>query len=1184
MAEITAKDLLLQSAAIQSNPRLQAAAGNDEVTPMDTLTTPIEQPSKSISDMANINPLGVGGEVFDERWYKEQDSIRTEAEDNAYIPGDGFISNTARQFMHGGNIAVNVGKELYRKTQAGPTDYAWNEEAVNTWLDQRKDKIAPEQRWRWFGTINNTEAEMLLADYTSDNRAAQINSYRGGFENFAAGALAGLVDVDAPITFLSGGLSAGAKLGINASRISRLLRGTVAGGITGLGMGQLDYMVNPNSDAESVALMGLMGAGFGLVGGGLAHGKIQKDAIDDLGNQVIDGVQTPRTSVDTPAFDFKKAAPVVDTDAPTRAPEAFDPDKVESDVLTGGTSSVGAQNLNPTYDGLGINSVSSPDSKQDILDAVQWRTQSQAMRDWDDPTAWMNAGLSEAAVRKAIRFREYVQKLGIGTDFDKAMRSGLATLQKFAVHNLESPSGIAREQVTGATMRDAYFKEMSHTFRPYQDAFREYWATERGGKWLKVLAEPWGTGSRKAKQDFNEEVVKELMSRRLGGAGTTSNAAKLAADAVDATFKKEHEIGKGMPGENPIQDYDTFQSSPGYLPQRWSGRKLADMLDDAGRRGGVTARNAMKKRLYEAVEHEYAIQAPQWDPRVRAAAAQAVVDRALASRRGFQHDLIALLRGDEADFIRAAMIRNNVPANEIDSVVLSITQSREQKTKLGQTQHRQEVDFRAVSPNGVRLMDMLETDIEILVGRRATSTAGLAALARNGFSNKIDFERWKKSVLDEQEARGKRVKRPGNAMDKVDDFVDDEPEITPEWLDGLYSYFTGIRPNAGQGLDAQVQRLKKVTQLSTMNQLGLTSVGEYGAVAGAVGWKRFVKHAGADFMSMLTKVDSPIVQELKHFAVFEREEGLFNARLLHDLDMNQDKGLLSQLDGVLNKGVELQGVISGFYAIRASQQRIAISAFTARLFEGFHGAADGFNAQRLKDVGIDNAFMNRVMRFAQFEPDGSLRKLNMDQWTPEDVQHYQRIASRVTNQLVQKAMAGESNWAFHSSGLAQLFFQLKSFPLLAINKQFVRNTRMADKQALMTFFHGLVLSGAAYAAKEVVNGRSEDLTAERIARGALNYSNMTGWIPMFVDPVLGMAGADGSLSGYSSHGTGSVLALPAALTVGDRLLQLPGAAAKLLLSPTGLTDFKNSDIRILQSIPLLGNAYGINGILNNMKD
>lgn len=1151
------------------------------------------------------------GVVYDDKFYteKQQDYERANEQLGDGLFGTVFnpianpLANVGRQFLYGGNIAVNVGREIYRKATAGPQDPEWTSDAVRDWLKKQKD-VEPDQHWRYFGTLNAAEAMAMKADADTYTAAMRVNALRGGFENFAAGALAGLIDIDTPITIMTGGLSAGAKLGINASRAGRLLSGTAAGGAMGLTVGAVDYAVNPTADAESIALMGIMGAGFGMVAGSAAKyenaaARMQHQSVEELGERMHYGAPKPRTEPEAmqhvPEVEPEpRPSPDGAAEQPSAPrPEAFDPDQVVDapdvyDPLTyGGTSSVGARQATAQrqYDGVGVAGITNKESLQQYNDAVAWRRRSSAVRDYEDPANLGNASL-DPAVKRAVRFEQAVNAMGIGTDFDTFMRSGLATAQRFASMVMESASGIGRSATNAAVIKEAYSKEMVQALRPVSHAFREWHFQEQGHKWFDWLRTPQGQGAWKSKDLFNEEVIKEQMARRFGGQGTTSPAAKKAADALENFYQKDYEIGLGNKGQMPVTGYDTFTREAGYVEQMWSGRKMTQAVEDAGAFGGKKAADAKRKDFIDALDFEYARLHASIPPTVRRKMATAVIDRALASRRGFQHDLISLLRGDESEFIRAAMKSNGLSDAQIDKTIERIVGSRQQKTTPGHTKTRTDVDFRSVSPNGTRMMDMLETDIDFLGARRVNRTSGQAALARMGIPNKVEFEKIKKAILDEQEARGKRIARPDRTVgDRVDDFIDRDAEITPEHLDAIYGYFTGNRPGAGQNFDTTIQRLKKVTRLSLMNQLGLTSMAEHGAIAGAVGWRRWAEHMTAQLRESMGNPASDLSKELRHFAFFETEESLFNGRLLYEMDRAQASELGAKLDSVLNKGLEVQGYLSGYHQVVGMQNRVAISSITARMFEAAKKGDKSFSAERLADLGLDDAFMQKQLAHADFDPQtGALVRLNMDKWDWQDVQTYQQSMARGASQMVQKALAGESNWAFSSNGLAQLFMQFKSFPLLAVHKQFTRNMRMADHESLNTFFFGLITAGAAYSVRQAINGNTDNLTAEKIAKGALNYSNMTGWLPMFVDPVLSAAGADMDMSGYSSHGVGSIIGLPASFGVAEKLVQLPFMPAKLGLAAVGQYEVKNSDISTIQYLPLIGRAYGINGLLNLAKE
>lgn len=1160
------------------------------------LVEPVVEQAPAKVALPRGNPLMERlGDIFTEE--QVVDNLAMEDEANEPLGEGNWLNGPAaplysigRSFQHGDNIGVNIGKEIFRKVTTGPSDPAWRGGGYQAWIEQNANDIAPDQAWRYAGTRNSAEATALLADAKADQRAMQINQMRGGFEQFTAAAIAGLVDIDAPLAFFSGGLTAGAKLGITATKAGRVLAGATGGALAGASLGTIDYAVNPNSDPESIVLFAAFGAGFGLFGGAAgkagvveANATSRRDLVNEAGENVQFGLPPERMEPNELPIDMdviRKPVAVATGDVT--------PDTTLDGDLWSPNSTAGARQATTTkvYDGPGINDVKSPEIKSLILDSHQWQRQSSEVADWEDPTAAIGAGLKEPSVRAAIRMRDYLAKVGLSTDFDNLYRSNLATARRFATLFLESPSQIAGGKTNASVLKEVYGTQMRKSLEPYEPAYRDWFAKEQGYTNNQFLQTPLGQGVWNAREQFDREILLELNARLHGrGTRTSSPSVKKAADALDEFWRREHSIGKGRDGQKPVQGYDQFEWKSGYSPYMWSGQKMADMLAAASKTGGATAKKAKLKQMVNFLDNQYAKMSPAWDPKQRKAAAAAVIDRALASRRGLQRDLIALLSGDESEFIRAALRRQaGMTDLEIDKVLESIVGSRTAKSQPGQTRHRQDVDLEAVDPSGLSVMDMMETDVGRMANRRMHSTAGMAGLARMGIGSKVDFELWKKAILEEQRVRGKKNPRTApsgaavqdKAMDKVDDFVDNEYEISADTLDAMYGYFTGIRPNAGAGYDAVVQRMKKVAQLSLMNQLGVTSLADHGVTAGAVGWKRWWKHMSQDLKDQFGKSDSPLMQELRTFNFFSPEETMFNHRFLQELDRAEDD-MWSKADVALNKAVEFQGWWSGFNMARRNLQRVALTSMTSKLYESVHKGVAEFTPARLRSIGLDPQFMARTMKNAAYDADGNLTALNMHSWDPDDVETFQIAMARSMNQLSQKALAGESNWAFQKTGLMSLFMQLKSYPLTAINKQTIRNMRLADKESMQTFMYGLIVGGAVFAAKGAINGTIYD--PGQIARGAMNYSNMVGWMPMVVDPVLDAVGVDASMSGYSSRGAGGIISLPAAYSVADRLAGTIGAVTDSLDGNPS-----NSSIRTLQTLPLLGNSYGINAWLNSMKE
>lgn len=1162
-----------------------------------------------------------------------------------------FGDAVARSIEHGDNIAVNVGKSLYRAWSTGEEDPNWDQERRKEWIEKNKKDIPDHQLYRYWGTRSAADADWMKAEATADRNAMRINEQLTGLKGYAASGIAGLIDIDTPLTLVTGGLSLGAKAGL--STIRRAAMGATSGAALGIGLGITDFVVNPNAEAESIAMFGLMGAGFGLIGAGragktagsdLLHG-VKRDATEELGErlngtgrEVIDdvaphadpdpysvrskpegmpeevvqgeagkGTSPQAVKLDTPAPDSVEPAlrgPVLAREASEIIDEATGkPMEGKGPVLARSTDEVieesipdapfegkgpkvgdiiGEQSIGargPTQPGL--KGITNTQYRGVAWKAEQWKKQQGSLFDaMDDGNYNHDNAVTKAAGIAGDRFSRMAQKLAITTDWDNFMRSGSAVAQKFAFDMFESASGIIRNAKSAAGLMETYRKELGKEFMPFVDHMKEYSAQVHNTDWRDNFFTDKG---RKASQDFNEQVITELMARRYGGQGATHKSVIAAADAVDRTFALEVQVAQGRNGQLGITAWKDVKETKGYLPQSWSGEQMLRLLDAAQVQGGIKGRDLKKRQIIKLIDDDYARMHPTMDPKARRIYAEAVVDRALINRQSISRDILGLLSGDERDFVKSALVRNNMNPNEADRVIDALIGSRDSKGRPGHTQERIDVDFRTADPtSGLRMMDVLNTDIFGMVHKRIAKTSGQAAMARKGIGSRADFELIKASSIAEQEAKRAAgpMRQPGT-VNAIKDRFSNPTEINEKYWDDVYSYFNGT-PMAG-GVSPGYARFKKLTGLATMNQLGLTSLSETGAIMGTVGWQHFARHAGPAIMESIKNAKSALSKEMEHFAVFVPEEGIWRPDMVFEHEKIHASGeLMQKADMLLNKGQRAQGYLSGFFKIREMQQRMAITSATSRVFEGMKNTAKQFSPERLADMGLDVKSWQKYVDdgTVEFNSKGQLVKLNLDKWKYDDVEMYRVSMARTTNQLIQKAMAGESNVLFHRDGLAQLFWQFKSFPLLALEKQFNRNMRMADSAAIQTFMFGMITAGAAYSIKQVLNGNTDNLTTGKIARGAINYSNMAGWIGMWTDPVMGVLGlSDYNVSGYNGRGS-SVISAPASLGVLDKLAQVPGSLARV--ATPGLS-YTNADIRNLQTIPLFGNLYGVAYLLNTMK-
>ena len=1170
-----------------------------------------------------------------------RDALTLGIESAAPEPTIGFGESIGAAFNSGDNFARQVWKRVEREASVEP------EEGFNAENYVKKfGKDVPEMYHKSLLLAGSTaEADKIKVDIHQQLKDRENLAKLGIVNQVVAGAIAGIVDLDAPLTLAAGGIGWGAKGGFLATRAGRLASGASVGGLVMGAASTLGTAASPVGDWADIPVAALAGMGFGAFGASLrrpgkpelsptilrteqaANDAIKKTA-DELSETIIEGApfaqRDIRTETHVPSgpqavrIDPETGNPstigkewVITPEEPTAvstrttqgpvvgkvepelvvAPEAKPAYKgpvvktgqeIVADVVpeleAGDTirdGSIGARSR-PTTGGV---TVTSRDQAVTIRDAQTWAQQSGVPQEYtynNGPAAWKST--AQAVVANGARmFHDFVVATKtLATDFDRLMKSGSVVAQKAAYDFGESAAGLVRNNRSAPMIREDYSRQLAAAWRPaYLDSY-EVWAKQNSNSRFGWVGREWDYA---AKKRFNEEVVYELQARLYGGVPTQGihPAVKQAADAIDTWSAKDHAIGNGRPGEIPIAGYDQFQPKSGYFPQKWSGANMMDMV-----RSGKTTEKQLVQTIANAYQKLHGVL-----PDDAKKMANAVYLRSKSMDRGADTNLMGILQGDGRAFLEQSL-RNSGVSNpaEIDRIINRLTGEMQERGKLAQTKHRIDIDMRYTDPTtGVRIMDMMDTDIDVVLSRRTRSTSGAAALARKGIDSKEALQHLKDTILAEQQARGVHPNNPNASMlEKASDYIDRDLPVDRAFLDAFFGHYEG-GPITG-GIDPIVSRMMKLTRLATMNQLGLTQMAETGATIAAVGVKRFFEHAGSEFTSLLKKADSPLVQELKHMSLLIPEERLFHpARNLEiDRSLMAASEFTQKMDRALDLGSKIQGYTSLFFQTRLLQQRIAMTSMADKLFVGLKNGVDGFSPERLHDMGIEPAMVQKLQGYiangtVEFEGNG-LKKMHLDKWVPEDVDDMVYMLDRVSSQLVQKAMIGESSIIFHTSGVAALFAQFKSFPFLAMQKQTLRNARIMDPETVGSFTLGLMTAAAAYSAKQVINLNTDKLTPVDIAKGAFGMSNMAGWIPMWTDPVANMLGMDSlKFNEYARGIDNNVISTPASLTTLNKLSNVPGA---IIDTVTG--NASNSTIRAFQVTPLIGNAYGFAAIANALKD
>jgi hypothetical protein len=1185
---------------------------------------PVEDPS-GLLPSASSNPLIKVDEKTDAVGREPtSETIRLENEANTVTNGSAiipdsvelFADSVGKSFTSGGNFAYELYKRYEREALSPAPDPTFN---ADDFIKRNRTAIPQPLESQYRLATSEREANLILSDMTDELRKQEILARRGGFSTFVASGLAGIVDLDTPLAVLSGGASSVFKGGILGTKWGRLAASSALGGLEQATAQTIALNAGTTGDWTSVPAAGLGGMVFGLAGGALKKERTEIKANDAVHSVAKDFDEYVHDGAPLAKSDPRTETHLHDDPYGSRAAQAEEEFHQENIVIPEGQDKptfVKLQDLGVHPDGLGSGeqtiaagstmkdvqgenggsigarqlqaqgstaTIQSSRIQSMIISARNWANRTGIAQEYNDKYVGItnNGTLGDTVAKYASRFHDMLAASPMATDFDRMWRSGSVVAQRTAYDLFESASGIVRNNRSAAMLMELYRNQLGSVSEHY-DYTRKLWNKEQGLGAVESL----DPAHRKR---FNRDVLTELQGRAYDAPGTdrgASPAVKMAADAIDEFHKKDIEIGQGRPGEGSIKGYENFQPYSGYFSQKWSGAAIENMI----RTGGKTAKD-IADAIAEHYVHQHGMTRENAD-----IYAAAVVNRARRSEQGLDTNLIGILQQDGSEFLADTLRANGVSTTEANALVQKLKGEVAERSQQGHTKKRIDVDMRYTASNGINMMDLMDNDVAGILARRVRSTAGAAALARKGISSKADMNAVIDAILEEQQARGHSLPTGTSKFDKFNDLVDRDKHLTREHLEAMFSNFTG-GAIAG-GLSPFYANAKKLTNLVLLPQLGLTQMSELGAQMSAVGLKRWFEHAGYALRGNAANPTSPLAQELKHMGVMVPEEKYFRNDLNLDME-RQGPGaswLAQQVSSKLNDAQHVMGYTSLYYQVRNFQQRVAVTSAADKIMRNMAGLANDLSPERAADIGLDPALYARIQRkYAQpvrvnqhgTRPpvvefvNGTLHKTNFDKWDAQDAEDFVLALNRHVNQTVQKAMAGESSVLFHKDGIASLFFHMKTFSLLAVEKQVLRNVRLQDGQAMGTFLAGLTTAAAAYAAKQAINGNTQNLTMDKIARGAIGYSNMTGWLPMWVDPVAGMLGLDDlkiNSYGGSRGQAGDILSTPAALSAMNGLLHLPAIAGH---AATGA--LSNNDVRAMQTTPIFGKAYGMTYFLNSLK-
>jgi len=474
-------------------------------------------------------------------------------------------------------------------------------------------------------------------------------------------------------------------------------------------------------------------------------------------------------------------------------------------------------------------------------------------------------------------------------------------------------------------------------------------------------------------------------------------------------------------------------------------------------------------------------------------------------------------------------------------------------------------------------------DPDYLTRAYANQMAGHIAMARTAnIKSRADFMR----LL--REAAEWNRNNPG--MDSVKDF-----DRALRAMHYVYDAVTGnpLELDPGSVFSTWARRLRGVNFLRVMNQVGFSQVAELGRSLGTTGFRAMVRQMPAlrDILEAAkgNKLSNPLFREI------EAATGIGTHRLLNQpftstLTKEGDLAIGGKIDRALHTGRNIVADISGMNFLTTIQQRMSAAAFSQRLVDQALAGKTKFDRE-IASLGWDEKMAARVFDHLKTKTtlaDGrQLHQLRLEEWDPTVANAFVLGLTRMTKRVVQESSYGGTMEWMHTSPLAKLMLQFRSFSVNAVYKQTMQGVAQRDIRSFMSFQLTMLFGGLAYVAQTLANESDPErleklLSTGKIAAAAFNKSGYSSLIPMFVDSTVRLASA-GTHPGVFSHARST--GLGTGVFAGNPTIDLinkatRGSAAVPNAALRDDYDFSQADARALFGTIPFQNALGIRRALN----
>jgi hypothetical protein len=554
-------------------------------------------------------------------------------------------------------------------------------------------------------------------------------------------------------------------------------------------------------------------------------------------------------------------------------------------------------------------------------------------------------------------------------------------------------------------------------------------------------------------RDFNNQVYTAIAQGIPEG---TPSGVKMAAEGIADKLRVSLELRK-QAGEKGFEDVSATKD---YIPVIYDGIKVTEAVNKLGGSEGVidvlskgyqTGRYKMGKKPADALAKVQYIRAS---------------DSTLSGRVAFDRVVSQQQQVQLIDDLKAAGVPDNIIDNFIEGTELAeMADSVSNRAKASMGINTQ------AEIHGVRVQDLLNTNVGELAENYGKEAAGGAAMARMGFPTRQAAY----NAIDAAERAGRNL--AGNDASQIRQ-LRSEAEMLRDSVRMMYGNTIDADPNSG--IVRGTRRVREITGLLRLGQMGFAQIPEVarsitkmglGTVLSSVPATRFLRSRKARVGGKASgEVIEPELREMEELVGYIGEDNWLSGWNVRHDEFGESADNLNRLSAIADNGLamgsRINTVLSGFKAIQGGSEKIVARSINKRLKEHLSGGRKLPQAD-LDEIGLDDATMKRLQRHFDDNPayadynGEKVRMMNFDAMEPELRETVGVAVRRMSGRLIQRNFIGDEGiWMNKWWGKA--LTQFKSFSIVSIEKQLIHDLRGDKIQAAQILAWSTLLGFASY--------------------------------------------------------------------------------------------------------------------------